>query len=105
LCRSDRRRIEACRFGRANQAFSLEHELPHYPRAIPELGALRAAASQLVLAVGRESRGLVLEQPARLLAASLQVPLVELPGGHVGYITHARDFAAQLAQLLATRPT
>lgn len=86
----------------ANQAFSLERELPHYPRFAPDLGALRAASGQLALAVGRESRGLVLEQPARLLAESLRVPVAEFPGGHVGYLTHARAFALQLGALLAT---
>jgi pimeloyl-ACP methyl ester carboxylesterase len=85
----------------ANQAFSLEHELPHYPRFMPDLDALHAASGQLVLVVGRESRGLVLEQPARLLAGSLHVPVAELPGGHVGYITHSRDFAIELGKLLA----
>jgi len=84
-----------------NQAFWLEHELRTYPRFAADMAALRAVAGQLVLGVGREPRGEKLAGAARVLAASLQVPVVEFAGGHIGYATDPVEFAAQLAELLA----
>jgi pimeloyl-ACP methyl ester carboxylesterase len=87
----------------ANQAFWLQHELRHYPRFVPDTDALRAAAGQLVLAVGAEPPNGPLARPAQALAASLQVPVVEFAGGHVGYATNPGEFAPQLERLLAAR--
>jgi len=86
-----------------NQAFWLEHELRSYPRFAPDLDALRAVAGQLVLAVGREPPEAPLARPARLLAAALEVPVVEFAGGHVGYLTAPGEVAAQLAARLTDR--
>jgi acetyltransferase/esterase len=85
----------------ANQTFWLAHELPRYPRFVPDMGALRAVAGQLVLGVGREPPDAMLTRPARVLAESLHVPVVEFSGGHVGYVTNPAEFAPQLAKLLA----
>jgi len=87
----------------ANQAFWLQHELRHYPRFVPDTDALRAAAGQLILAVGAEPPNGPLARPAQALAASLQVPVVEFVGGHVGYATNPGEFAPQLERLLAAR--
>lgn len=84
----------------ANQAFFLEHEIRQYPRFAPEIAALQAAARKLVLGVGRDSSEAVLPRPARALARAVGVPVVEFAGGHVGYMTHADAFAAELAALL-----
>jgi len=88
----------------ANQAFWLEHELRHYPRFVPDMDALRAASGKLVLGVGRETRGGVLARPARALAESLGVPVVEFAGGHVGYVTDPAELARELGELLAAEP-
>lgn len=90
-----------------NLEFSLEHELRQYPRVVPDLDALMAASARLVLAGGRESRGQLPYRPNTVLAERLGKRVVDFPGGHVGYLTHPADFAAQLADLLdaaATRP-
>lgn len=86
-----------------NQRFWLEHELRQYPRLVPDVAALRAAADRLVFGVGRDSRGTMLERPARALAAQLDAPVIELVGGHIGYATHAAEFAAEISELLARR--
>jgi pimeloyl-ACP methyl ester carboxylesterase len=83
-----------------NHAFWLARELRTYPRFAPDLAALRAAAGQLVLAVGRESPDVPLARPSRVLAASLGARLVEFVGGHVGYAIDPVAFAAELAPLL-----
>jgi pimeloyl-ACP methyl ester carboxylesterase len=85
----------------ANQAFWLAHELRTYPRFAPDVAALRAAAGRLVFAVGREPPEAPLTRPARALARSVGAPIVELAGGHVGYVTHAAEFAAGLTALLS----
>jgi pimeloyl-ACP methyl ester carboxylesterase len=88
----------------ANQAFWLQHEVRQYPRFVPDLAALRAGAGRLVLAVGREPPEAPLARPARALAASLELPVAELVGGHVGYATHPAAFAPQLAEQLTAGP-
>jgi pimeloyl-ACP methyl ester carboxylesterase len=88
----------------ANQAFWLQHELRLYPRFVPDLVALRAGASQLVLGVGRESPEAPLARPTRILAEALQLPVAELVGGHVGYATNPAEFAPQLAARLTVGP-
>lgn len=88
----------------ANQAFWLQHELRQYPRFVADPAALRAGAGQLVLGVGREPPDAALARPARMLAASLQLPVAELVGGHVGYATNPAKFAPQLAEQLTGGP-
>jgi len=85
----------------ANQVFWLEHEVRPYPRFVPDVAALRSAARQLVLAVGREPPDAMLAQPARCLARAVGAPVAEFAGGHVGYMTHPERFAEELAALLA----
>jgi pimeloyl-ACP methyl ester carboxylesterase len=84
----------------ANHAFWLAHELRVYPRWVPDLDALAASASKLVLATGRDSRGSVLGRTAPALAAALHLPIAEMIGGHIGYATNPAEFAAELAGLL-----
>lgn len=84
----------------ANQAFWLAHELLPYPRFVPDLARLRADASALVLAVGREPRDGILAQPARALAAALDLPVREFTGGHIGYTTDPVAFARELGEVL-----
>lgn len=83
-----------------NFEFWLEHEIRTYPRYAPDLAALRTAADRLVVGYGRDSRGTVLERPARALAELLPAPAVEFAGGHIGYRTDGPAFAAQLAEVL-----
>jgi pimeloyl-ACP methyl ester carboxylesterase len=67
-----------------------------------ELGAIRVP---LVVTAGADNRdpaarGHWRYEAARWLAAQLDTPLVELPGAHMGYLGHPRDFAAALRPLL-----
>jgi pimeloyl-ACP methyl ester carboxylesterase len=88
-----------------NAAFWLEHEIRTYPRYAPDLAALRISADRLVLGCGRDSRGTVLERPARALAEVIPARLVEFAGGHVGYRTDGAAFAAQLAEVVTRSAT
>jgi acetyltransferase/esterase len=86
---------------RGNQEFWLEHELRQYSRVVPDIAALKAVAAQIVLAGGEDSRQHLAYRPNTVIAEHLGRPVVDLPGGHVGYLTHPADFAARLADLLA----
>jgi acetyltransferase/esterase len=84
----------------ANIEFWLEHELRQYPRVPPDIEALRAVSSRLVLAGGRESRQHFPYRPNTVLAERLHLRLEDFPGGHIGYATHPTEFAAHLVEVL-----
>jgi pimeloyl-ACP methyl ester carboxylesterase len=65
-----------------------------------DLAAIRAHAATLVVAVGASSRATLHAAPALALASMLGTEAVELPGGHGGYGTHPRAFAAALRAVL-----
>jgi len=63
----------------------------------PDLSAL---SSGVVVAGGTTSRGQFAQRGAQALAERLGTPLVEFPGGHAGFITEAKAFAAVLHRTL-----
>ncbi|WP_433436590.1 alpha/beta fold hydrolase [Nonomuraea sp. CA-141351] len=85
----------------ANAAYWFEHELRQYPPVALDLTALAAHADRIVPAAGRASQGYPCYQAAVGLARYLAKDVVELPGGHIGFVTDASRFAAELARLLA----
>lgn len=85
---------------RPNIEFWFEHELRQYPRAPVDVAALQKLGAHLVLAGGRDSRDNFPYFPNAELARRLGTRVVEFPGGHVGYATHATEFAAQLSGVL-----
>jgi pimeloyl-ACP methyl ester carboxylesterase len=85
----------------ANQPFFLEYELRVYPRIQPDLAALKEVSDRLVLAGGRDSREHFPYRPNTVLAERLGREVVDFPGGHIGYVTHPAEFAAQLREVLA----
>jgi len=90
----------------ANRMYWFEHELRQYPAVTLDLEALKPYADRIVLAVGRESRGYPCYEVNVALAGKLGRDVVELPGGHLGYVTLATDFARALGPYspLAGRP-
>jgi acetyltransferase/esterase len=95
----------AAMFARAeeNMRFWMEHELRQYPLYRPDLDALGGLTGKIVLAGGRDSReqGSMPWLPNVALAKRLGLDVVEFAGGHVGYLEHPADFAAQLGRLLS----
>ncbi|MFC0430436.1 alpha/beta fold hydrolase [Kutzneria buriramensis] len=85
-----------------NVSFWMEHELRQYPRHELDLDALADSKGKLVLASGVESRGLLPYRPNEVLSDRLGVDVVEFPGGHLGYLQHPVEFAAQLHELLSS---
>jgi pimeloyl-ACP methyl ester carboxylesterase len=67
----------------------------------PDIEALRAAPTRIVVGVGEMSVGQLPRATGEALAAELGLPVVEFPGDHGGFLSHAADFAAALRKELA----
>jgi acetyltransferase/esterase len=88
-------------FNLANARYWFEHELRQYPAITLDVDALRVHADRVVLAVGRESRGFPCYKVNVALSKKLGRDLIELPGGHLGYVAKAPEFARALQPYLA----
>jgi len=67
----------------------------------PDLAALQAAPSRLVVAGGTTSKGEFAQRAAAALAQGLGTPLMDFPGGHGGFASDPSEFAAVLRRALA----
>ncbi|GAA4119149.1 hypothetical protein [Streptomyces hundungensis] len=85
---------------RGNSAFFLGRILGQFSAHAPDLAQLDASAGKLVPAAGWASYRLRLYRPAAWLAERYGVALAEFPGGHVGVVTHPREFALERGELL-----
>ncbi|MBS2013597.1 MAG: alpha/beta hydrolase [Deltaproteobacteria bacterium] len=85
---------------RAAIEYWFEHELRQYCAADLDVDALRANADRIVIAAGQGSRGYPLHELCANLAASVGVPLAELPGAHTAYATRPAELAPALTALL-----
>jgi pimeloyl-ACP methyl ester carboxylesterase len=80
----------------SNVTYWMEHELRQYPRVALDLAALEAAAERIVLVGGRDSQDQVPYQSTRVLARQLGLEMVDLPGGHLGFMASPAAFAQEL---------
>jgi acetyltransferase/esterase len=85
---------------RANATYWFERELRQYPAVDLDLDALKAQADRIVPAAGRESRGYPAYEVNVELGKKLGRDVIELPGGHAGYVAHPAEFAHELVQAL-----
>lgn len=85
----------------ANATYWFEHELRQYPAVELDFDALKAHVDRIVLVAGRESRGYPAYEVNVELGKKLGRDLIELPGGHVAYVTQPAEFARELVQALA----
>jgi pimeloyl-ACP methyl ester carboxylesterase len=88
----------------ANATYWFEHELRQYPAVDLDLDALEAHADQIVLVAGRESRGHPAYEVNVELGKKLGRDLIEVPGGHVGYVAQPAEFARELLDALGPNP-
>ena len=79
----------------------MEHEQLQ-PLAL-DFDALTAQAARIVLTVGQDphAQGMRNSRATVALAERLGLPVHEMPGGHVGYLTHPTEFAGALIKTLA----
>jgi pimeloyl-ACP methyl ester carboxylesterase len=67
----------------------------------PDLAALQAAPARIVVAAGTSSTGEFAQRTAVALADRLGTPLITFPGGHAGFVSEPKEFAAVLRRTLA----
>jgi acetyltransferase/esterase len=92
---------QANEYTRANAAYWMEHELRQYPRIEPDRAQLAAHARQILLVGGRDAQDKVSYQSNKALARQLGLTLVDVPGGHIGFMTSPAEFAAALIGALS----
>jgi clorobiocin/coumermycin A biosynthesis protein CloN7/CouN7 len=66
----------------------------------PDLSALQDTTARVVVAGGTSSKGEFPQRTAAALADRLGTPLIDFPGGHGGFASDPRDFAAVLRRTL-----
>jgi hypothetical protein len=59
---------------------------------VPDRDRMRVSGVPLTVVVSAENRGAWYEAAATWLAEGAAADLVELPGGHVGFISHPKEF-------------
>lgn len=84
----------------ANATYWFERELRQYPAVALDLDALREHAERIVLVAGRESPGFPCYEVAVELGKTLGRDVIELPGGHIGFVTQPAAFARELIPAL-----
>jgi pimeloyl-ACP methyl ester carboxylesterase len=86
---------------RANSVYWFEHELRQYPAVEIDVEALKDHADRVVPMAGRESNGYPAHEVSVALAEKLGRDLIELPGGHIGFVSNPGEFARELLQALS----
>jgi pimeloyl-ACP methyl ester carboxylesterase len=76
------------------------HELRDTTRFRPDLAALRAAPTRIVVGIGEDSAGEMCDRTSRALAAALGTAPAMFPGGHIGFAEDPPPFAARLREVL-----
>ncbi|OLR94656.1 alpha/beta fold hydrolase [Actinokineospora bangkokensis] len=67
----------------------------------PDLDALRAAPTRLLIGLGEESAGQLCDDTSHALAAALGTSTTSFPGGHTGFAEDPVAFAARLREVIA----
>lgn len=90
-------------YAHSNLKFWMEPEMRQYPRMKIDLELLKKDVDRLLLVGGRDGRNLTPYQANLVLAKSMGSEVMDLPGGHLGYRTHHKEFAAELLVELERR--
>jgi pimeloyl-ACP methyl ester carboxylesterase len=75
-----------------NGAVFFQVEVPWVMTFIPDRDRMRAAGVPLTVVAGRENRDTWFGAAAAWLAEGTGADRAELPGGHVGFVTHPEEF-------------
>ena len=84
----------------SNARYWMEHELRQYPRVELDLAVLATLTERIILVGGRDSQDQLPSQPNRVLAQKLGLDIVDLPGGHLGFMSSPAEFAEELMKTL-----
>ena len=83
-----------------NVEFVLAHYMLPITAYVPDIAALQAASSRVVVGIGEASGGQLANDTALALADRLGTPPVTFPGDHSGFFTHPAAFAQKLREVL-----
>jgi hypothetical protein len=75
-----------------NGAVLFPIEMPAVAAFVPDRDRMRASGVPLTVVMGKQNRDTWFGGAATWLAEGTRADLVELPGGHVGFITHPQAF-------------
>jgi hypothetical protein len=87
-----------------NLAYSFLRLMPTIIEFIPDLDALRAIQTRIVVGVGVKAAEQPAHNSALLLAANLRLPAVSFPGNHAGFVFAPVEFALRLREVLDEYP-
>src|SRR6478735_30122 len=86
----------------ADAARFFDHELRETTQFLPDVAALRASTSRVVIGLGVESGRLLTDATSRATAQLLGAELAEFPSDHGGFMAAPGDFADRLREVLTT---
>ena len=67
----------------------------------PDFSALQVVPARVIVAGGTTSKGQFAQRTAVALAQRLGTPLIDFRGGHAGFVTESKEFAAVLRRTVA----
>jgi len=85
----------------ADERFWFAHELRPSVRWQPDLAALSAVPTRIVVGIGEESTGQLCDRTSTALAAELGLEPTRFPGGHIGFVEDPDRFVDRLRTVLA----
>ena len=85
----------------ANATVFFELELPAFARFVPDVAAMRRAGVPVTVLIGTEDHEAWLGAAGRWLASETGAALVEMPGGHGGFVTHPAELVKLVRKLAA----
>jgi pimeloyl-ACP methyl ester carboxylesterase len=84
----------------ADEHFQFAHMLRATTRWEPDVAALRAVPTRIVVGIGEESTGQLCDRTSRALAAALGIEPTMFPGDHIGFAESPEPFAVRLRTVL-----
>jgi pimeloyl-ACP methyl ester carboxylesterase len=84
----------------ADERHWFRHEMRGTTHFRPDVDALRASGARIVIALGEDSAGQLLDRTAHAMAALLGDKPVSFPGGHIAFVLDPPGFAPRLREML-----
>lgn len=85
---------------RANSLFWFEFELRQYPSSKLDLEKMAKLGNRYLPLAGLESGDGLIVRPISIIANAMGKSVARLPGGHVGYMVHPQEWAAEMLKVL-----
>lgn len=87
----------------ADERFWFAHEMRGTTYWQPDLAALRAGSTRIVVGIGEESTGQLCDRSSTALAVALGIEPTMFPGDHIGFVEEPASFVTRLRAVLQGR--